>query len=73
MDMQRIQQKLLANQYESVEDMVADFVQMFDNACKYNEPESVIYKVRGLSPPWYEIFFSIPPCVLLKNWYSDLL
>ncbi|XP_025107181.1 protein polybromo-1-like isoform X2 [Pomacea canaliculata] len=44
MDMQRIQQKLLANQYESVEDMVADFVQMFDNACKYNEPESVIYK-----------------------------
>ena len=45
MDMQRIQQKLLTNQYDSVEDMVADFVQMFDNACKYNEPESVIYKV----------------------------
>ncbi|KAK7457993.1 hypothetical protein BaRGS_00039138 [Batillaria attramentaria] len=44
MDMQRVQQKLLANQYESVEDMVADFVQMFDNACKYNEPESIIYK-----------------------------
>ncbi|CAG5124399.1 unnamed protein product [Candidula unifasciata] len=43
-DMQRIQQKMLAGQYDSVEDMVADFVQMFDNACKYNEPESVIYK-----------------------------
>ncbi|XP_071136787.1 protein polybromo-1-like isoform X8 [Mytilus edulis] len=43
-DMQRIQQKLLLNQYESVEDMVADFVQMFDNASKYNEPDSLIYK-----------------------------
>ncbi|OWF39312.1 Protein polybromo-1 [Mizuhopecten yessoensis] len=43
-DMQRIQQKSTANQYESVEDMVADFVQMFDNACKYNEPDSLIYK-----------------------------
>ncbi|XP_069101022.1 protein polybromo-1-like isoform X18 [Argopecten irradians] len=43
-DMQRIQQKLTASQYESVEDMVADFVQMFDNACKYNEPDSLIYK-----------------------------
>ena len=51
MDMQRIQQKLLTNQYDSVEDMVADFVQMFDNACKYNEPESVIYKVSGLLCP----------------------
>lgn len=44
-DMQRLQQKMMSGQYDSVEDMVADFVQMFDNACKYNEPESVIYKV----------------------------
>ncbi|GFS20715.1 protein polybromo-1 [Elysia marginata] len=43
-DMLRIQQKMSSTQYENVEDMVADFVQMFDNACKYNEPESVIYK-----------------------------
>ncbi|KAK3800671.1 hypothetical protein RRG08_003077 [Elysia crispata] len=43
-DMLRIQQKMSVSQYENVEDMVADFVQMFDNACKYNEPESVIYK-----------------------------
>ncbi|BFZ08168.1 hypothetical protein BsWGS_11204 [Bradybaena similaris] len=43
-DMQRLQQKMMSGQYDSVEDMVADFVQMFDNACKYNEPESVIYK-----------------------------
>ena len=44
--MSHIQQKMLLKKYESVEDMVADFVQMFDNACKYNEPDSLIYKVR---------------------------
>lgn len=58
MDMQRIQQKLLTNQYDSVEDMVADFVQMFDNACKYNEPESVIYKV---SCYLFCLIISLPP------------
>ena len=52
MDMQRIQQKLLTNQYDNLEDMVADFVQMFDNACKYNEPESVIYKVGLMFCAW---------------------
>ena len=45
-DMSHIQQKMLLKKYESVEDMVADFVQMFDNACKYNEPDSLIYKVK---------------------------
>ncbi|KAL5013533.1 hypothetical protein ScPMuIL_007803 [Solemya velum] len=43
-DMQRIQQKIMTNQYDGVDDMVADFVQMFDNACRYNEPDSLIYK-----------------------------
>ncbi|KAG1687281.1 Protein polybromo-1 [Nymphon striatum] len=43
-DMQRIQTRLQATQYESLEDMLADFVLMFDNACKYNEPDSQIYK-----------------------------
>ena len=28
--------------------MVAVFILMFDNACKYNEPDSLIYKVRHL-------------------------
>ena len=46
MDMQRIQQKLLIGQYGCLDDMVTDFVMMFDNACKYNEPESVLYKVN---------------------------
>lgn len=49
--MQRIQQRVASNQYESIDDMVADFVQMFDNACKYNEPDSLIYKVNSLSFP----------------------
>ncbi|KAL3851884.1 hypothetical protein ACJMK2_015582 [Sinanodonta woodiana] len=43
-DMLHIQQKMQTSKYETVEDMVADFVQMFDNACKYNEPDSLIYK-----------------------------
>lgn len=45
-DMQKILLKMQQNQYESIEDMTADFVQMFDNACKYNEPDSLIYKVH---------------------------
>jgi len=36
---------MMASQYQNIDDMVADFVLMFDNACKYNEPESLIYKV----------------------------
>lgn len=44
--MQKILLKMQQNQYESIEDMTADFVQMFDNACKYNEPDSLIYKVH---------------------------
>ncbi|VEN56896.1 unnamed protein product [Callosobruchus maculatus] len=43
-DMEKISQKLKANQYETLEDMVADFHLMFDNACKFNEPDSQIYK-----------------------------
>ena len=45
MDMSSISSKMMQKKYESIEDMVADFVQMFDNACKYNEPDSLIYKV----------------------------
>ena len=46
MDLSHISQKMLLKRYESLEDMVADFVQMFDNACKYNEQGSQIYKVQ---------------------------
>jgi len=44
-DIQKVLQRMTACQYQTVDDMVADFVLMFDNACKYNEPESLIYKV----------------------------
>ena len=43
--MQKVLQRITASQYQTVDDMVSDFVLMFDNACKYNEPESLIYKV----------------------------
>lgn len=42
--MERISHKLKNNMYETLDDLVADFVLMFDNACKYNEPDSQIYK-----------------------------
>ena len=31
--------------YPSIEDLIGDFQQMFDNACTYNEPGSPIYRV----------------------------
>ena len=36
--------KLRANVFNSVEECQADLVLMFDNAQKYNEPDSQIYK-----------------------------
>lgn len=43
-DMEKIVHKLKSNLYETLDDLVADFVLMFDNACKFNEPDSQIYK-----------------------------
>ncbi|XP_074645019.1 protein polybromo-1-like isoform X2 [Tubulanus polymorphus] len=43
-DMQRISQRVSSRQYDNLDDIVADFVLMFDNACKFNEPDSQIYK-----------------------------
>ncbi|KAF4526534.1 hypothetical protein B566_EDAN005901 [Ephemera danica] len=47
-DLEKISQKLKNGGYETLEDMVSDFVLMFDNACKYNEPDSQIYKVGAI-------------------------
>jgi protein polybromo-1 len=44
-DLEKISQKLKNTVYLSIDDMVSDFVLMFDNAFKYNEPDSQIYKV----------------------------
>ena len=43
-DLEKISGKIRNNQYELLEDAVADFTLVFDNAAKYNEPDSVIYK-----------------------------
>ncbi|KAJ8910036.1 hypothetical protein NQ315_015241 [Exocentrus adspersus] len=43
-DMEKIGLKLRTNCYDALDDLVADFILMFDNACKYNEPDSQIYK-----------------------------
>lgn len=44
MDLQRILQRLQAHGYARWVDIVADLSLMLENACKYNEPESTIYK-----------------------------
>jgi Bromodomain len=55
--MQKVLQRMTGGQYNQVDDMVSDFVLMFDNACKYNEPESLIYKVWQLQPILLSLFF----------------
>ena len=44
--LERISQKLKTGTYNTLDEMMADLVLMFDNACKYNEPDSQVYKVR---------------------------
>ncbi|XP_018906134.2 protein polybromo-1 isoform X2 [Bemisia tabaci] len=44
MNLEIISQKLRSNTYDGLDDLVADLTLMFDNACKYNEPDSQIYK-----------------------------
>lgn len=44
-DMDKIGSKLKMGQYENLDDLVADLILMLDNACKFNEPDSQIYKV----------------------------
>ncbi|XP_066526294.1 protein polybromo-1 isoform X3 [Hoplias malabaricus] len=43
-DMERVKSHMLANKYQDVDALVEDLVLMFNNACTYNEPESLIYK-----------------------------
>ncbi|CAB0036173.1 unnamed protein product [Trichogramma brassicae] len=42
--MEKIAANLKANAYDNLDELVADLLLMFDNACKYNEPDSQIYK-----------------------------
>ncbi|CAJ1050644.1 polybromo 1%2C like isoform X1 [Xyrichtys novacula] len=43
-DMERIRSHMAASRYQDVEALVEDFALMFNNACMYNEPESLIYR-----------------------------
>lgn len=43
--MSKISTKVHAEQYSTSEECFQDFVLMFDNACKYNDPDSQVYKV----------------------------
>lgn len=44
-DLEKISQKLKTSAYESLEEVAQDLILMCDNACKYNEPDSQLYKV----------------------------
>ncbi|XP_051803729.1 polybromo 1, like isoform X2 [Acanthochromis polyacanthus] len=43
-DMERLRSHMAAGRYQDVEALVEDFALMFNNACIYNEPESLIYR-----------------------------
>ncbi|KAM9535246.1 protein polybromo-1-like isoform 5-T9 [Salvelinus alpinus] len=43
-DMEKVRSHMLANKYQDVDALVEDLVLMFNNACTYNEPESLIYR-----------------------------
>ncbi|CAG7824490.1 unnamed protein product [Allacma fusca] len=43
-DMDRMYQKLKTNMYESLDHLAQDLMTMFNNAYKFNEPDSQIYK-----------------------------
>lgn len=42
--MEKVAIKIRQQSYESLDELAADFMLMFENACKYNEPDSQIYK-----------------------------
>ncbi|CAI5439479.1 unnamed protein product [Caenorhabditis angaria] len=44
MDLTRIQNKLKSRSYLTLQDVYSDFSLMLSNACKFNEPDSMIYK-----------------------------
>ena len=46
--MAKIASKLNGDQYQTLDEFVSDFCLMFDNACRYNDPDSQVYKVSIL-------------------------
>uniref|UniRef100_A0A672IFW4 Protein polybromo-1 n=1 Tax=Salarias fasciatus TaxID=181472 RepID=A0A672IFW4_SALFA len=43
-DMERLRSHMAASRYQDVDALMEDFTLMFNNACIYNEPESLIYR-----------------------------
>ncbi|XP_041743790.2 polybromo 1, like isoform X5 [Coregonus clupeaformis] len=43
-DMERLRSHMVGGRYQDVDALVEDFAVMFNNACTYNEPESLIYR-----------------------------
>ncbi|XP_051997457.1 protein polybromo-1-like isoform X3 [Xyrauchen texanus] len=43
-DMERIRSYMVLGRYQDVDSLAEDFILMFNNACTYNEPESLIYR-----------------------------
>ncbi|XP_028970113.1 polybromo 1, like isoform X4 [Esox lucius] len=43
-DMERLRSHMASGRYQDVDALVEDFALMFNNACTYNEPESLIYR-----------------------------
>ncbi|XP_051568786.1 protein polybromo-1-like isoform X3 [Myxocyprinus asiaticus] len=43
-DMERIRSYMILGRYQDVDSLAEDFILMFNNACTYNEPESLIYR-----------------------------
>ncbi|XP_076317275.1 protein polybromo isoform X4 [Tachypleus tridentatus] len=43
-DLDKIGSRVRSGYYDNLEELIADFLLMFDNACQYNEPDSQIYK-----------------------------
>ncbi|KAI5109113.1 polybromo 1, like isoform X1, partial [Silurus meridionalis] len=43
-DMERVRSYMVQGRYQDIDSMAEDFILMFNNACTYNEPESLIYR-----------------------------
>lgn len=43
-EMERVRSHMVAGRYQDVDALMEDFALMFNNACMYNEPESLIYR-----------------------------
>lgn len=57
--MEKVREKMAKSAYHTVEEMVSDFIRMFENACKYNETDSLIYKVHPLAIVLIKLIFTL--------------